>query len=594
MPKPTVLIVDDVPANIRMLEAALKPDYDISATTNGAEAIDMALSSEPPDLILLDIVMPDMNGYEVCRRLKEKQASRNIPVIFITARNEEEEETRGFDLGAVDYITKPFSPDIVRSRVGTHLDLKRHRDHLEELNALLKQEIGERRRSERALRHVLKKQEMNIDLAKKMLKLVNGRPRRYSALSRDMILFADVVSVPCYAEGGDHFFVRTMPSADGGAGDKTVISLKDQSGHEVSCVLRSIMTDMLHNRLLCGGRKLAPEDVMSRLNDIICRSEIFEREDFFTGLTAEIDHDTLVMRYVSNGHPPFLLIRNGDIRFLPDPDAPGANIPVAVMDGTAYSAGECRLGEGDKLIFYTDGLTEMPLKNRKKMITSDRLGELVRKAVGDGGAGPPVSDIMHGVLRSASEISRETVVPGAGWKKSENTSADDVTLLCLEIENNADFRKDIWHPRDSDDIARRIIGLCELLGEEWKARGYASPGTRLRMVAEEAILNAWTHGNRQDPDKALTVRWRFGNDFHLEITDQGGGFDFRNIPDPTSDRNLTLPSGRGIFIIRYFSDMLRWEEDGRRLIATLGKRPEASGHSSRTEKIEALWEICGS
>ncbi len=128
-----VLIVDDVPANIRVLIQALISDYEIGVATNGLEALEIVHSQDPPDLILLDIMMPEMDGYEVCRRLKADEKTRDIPVIFITARSEEDDETKGLALEAVDYITKPFCLSIVKARVRTHLELKRHRDHLDVL-----------------------------------------------------------------------------------------------------------------------------------------------------------------------------------------------------------------------------------------------------------------------------------------------------------------------------------------------------------------------------------------------------------------------------------------------------------------------------
>ncbi len=134
--KQRILIVDDAPENIRILAQALKTDYKTTFATAGAQAIKFAMSEEPPDLILLDIMMPEMDGYEVCRRLKAEHKTKNIPVIFITAMNQEEDETKGLDIGAVDYIIKPFSMAIVKARVRTHLELKRHRDILENLSSL--------------------------------------------------------------------------------------------------------------------------------------------------------------------------------------------------------------------------------------------------------------------------------------------------------------------------------------------------------------------------------------------------------------------------------------------------------------------------
>ena len=131
-----VLVVDDAAANIRMLAAALRDEHQILVATNGSDGLRIAATPPHPDLILLDVVMPDLDGYAVCRTLKEADATRHIPVIFITARSEEEDETHGLELGAVDYITKPFSLAIVRARVRTHLELKRHRDRLEALSSL--------------------------------------------------------------------------------------------------------------------------------------------------------------------------------------------------------------------------------------------------------------------------------------------------------------------------------------------------------------------------------------------------------------------------------------------------------------------------
>lgn len=134
--KPKILIVDDIPSNIKILIDTLKnQDYEILATTAGITALNIA-TAEIPDLILLDITMPNMDGYEVCVRLKANVLTRHIPVIFITARDEEEEEARGFELGAVDYISKPIKPAVTRARVKTHLELKKQRDILENLSNL--------------------------------------------------------------------------------------------------------------------------------------------------------------------------------------------------------------------------------------------------------------------------------------------------------------------------------------------------------------------------------------------------------------------------------------------------------------------------
>jgi class 3 adenylate cyclase/CheY-like chemotaxis protein len=119
--KPTILIVDDTPANLDLLVEILKADFRTRVATHGDKALELAFSRNPPDLILLDIMMPGIDGYEVCARLKANPATRAIPVIFVTAMSEVEDETRGLELGGVDYVTKPISPPIVKARIRTHL-----------------------------------------------------------------------------------------------------------------------------------------------------------------------------------------------------------------------------------------------------------------------------------------------------------------------------------------------------------------------------------------------------------------------------------------------------------------------------------------
>jgi len=127
----SVLVVDDTPENIDVLVSVLKDDYKVSAATSGPIALSL-LRRYPPDIILLDVVMPGMSGYEVCSVLREDPLTRHIPVIFITSKNEVQDEQRGLDLGAVDYITKPFSPAIVKARVRNHLALLDRRRALEQ------------------------------------------------------------------------------------------------------------------------------------------------------------------------------------------------------------------------------------------------------------------------------------------------------------------------------------------------------------------------------------------------------------------------------------------------------------------------------
>jgi putative two-component system response regulator len=142
--KQIVLIVDDTPENIALMSSLLKGLFRTKVANNGEKALQIAFSDDPPDLILLDIMMPGMDGYEVCRRLKDSRKTSDIPVIFLTAKSQVEDEQKGFELGAVDYITKPISPPIVLARVKTQLQMKSARDFLLDNNKYLEQEVARR------------------------------------------------------------------------------------------------------------------------------------------------------------------------------------------------------------------------------------------------------------------------------------------------------------------------------------------------------------------------------------------------------------------------------------------------------------------
>jgi putative two-component system response regulator len=152
--KATILVVDDTPDNLMVMRNLLKDLYRVKVAKSGEEALEITFGTKLPDLILLDIMMPEMDGYEVCRRLKADDRTRDIPIIFLTAKTETEDEQQGLDLGAVDYITKPISPPIVLARIRTHLQLKAAADFLKDENEYLEKEVSSRTHEVSALQQV--------------------------------------------------------------------------------------------------------------------------------------------------------------------------------------------------------------------------------------------------------------------------------------------------------------------------------------------------------------------------------------------------------------------------------------------------------
>jgi len=152
--KHTILVVDDVPENLDVLGDLLQPQYRVRVATSGKRALEVARSQPSPDMILLDVMMPEMDGYAVIKVLRDNAATRDIPVIFVTAMDADEDEERGLGLGAVDYITKPVRPAIVLARVNAHMELKQARDWLKNQNRFLEDEIARRMRDNQLMQDV--------------------------------------------------------------------------------------------------------------------------------------------------------------------------------------------------------------------------------------------------------------------------------------------------------------------------------------------------------------------------------------------------------------------------------------------------------
>lgn len=137
--KSTLLIVDDEPNNLHLMQQILSEDYQLAFASNGKKALELS-QKMLPDMILLDVMMPEIDGYEVCRSLKADELTKNIPIIFVTAKDAIEDETKGLELGAIDYITKPINPSIVRARVKNHLEMKLARECIENQKKLLEEQ----------------------------------------------------------------------------------------------------------------------------------------------------------------------------------------------------------------------------------------------------------------------------------------------------------------------------------------------------------------------------------------------------------------------------------------------------------------------
>jgi len=187
MSTPRILIVDDEPSNIQVLIAILQRDYTLTVANSGAKALNMATRYPQPNLILLDIMMPDITGYEVCQQLKENPETHAIPIVFVTALAEIGNEAKGFELGAVDYITKPISPTIVRARVKSHLRMEQLTQQLQEQNQSLKAALQMRKDLAHMIVHDLRNPLSSILLGCSLLKMRGQNLNDYQINKIDQI-----------------------------------------------------------------------------------------------------------------------------------------------------------------------------------------------------------------------------------------------------------------------------------------------------------------------------------------------------------------------------------------------------------------------
>ncbi|MBF0102672.1 MAG: diguanylate cyclase, partial [Desulfobacterales bacterium] len=228
--RPRILIVEDSVENIDFLMALLKEDYMVAAALNGAKAWVMA-TKNPPDLFLLDIVMPEMDGYELCQKFKSNEATRDIPVIFITSLSDALDEAKAFSIGAMDYITKPFSPLTVKARIKTHLSVHIMRKQLEEQNALLAKEILVRQQAEAEL------EQLNHKL--KELSERDPLTKLYNRLKTDTVLEQEFERFKRYG----HPFSVILLDID------KFKSINDQYGHQVGDDVLKTLADILRSHL---------------------------------------------------------------------------------------------------------------------------------------------------------------------------------------------------------------------------------------------------------------------------------------------------------------------------------------------------------
>lgn len=402
--KRAVLVVDDTPANIQILMETLKDDYRIIAAVNGRRALQLAASTPPPDIILLDVMMPEMDGYEVCAKLKADAKTRDIPIIFITAMNDAQDETKGLELGAVDYITKPFSQAVVLARVKSHLELKQAREILKNQNVILEQRVEERtkevlelQKTEFDLRMAKEKVENELNIAAQIQKSI--LPSSFSAYPDRKEFELHAFMQPARYIGGDFydfFFIDDNTLA---------LVVADVSDKGVPAALFMMVSRTLIHSLAVDNP--SPSVVLEKANNVMCQNN--DSGMFVTVFLAFYNVSSGKLTATNGGHSASLII---------DPD--GASREWAThgpalgfMEELPYKEETIDLEVGQTLFLYTDGVTEA-MSQDNVLFGLGKLRDLLKRK----------HDFKLDRLCSDIEISLSEFQEGQQF--------DDITMLALK------------------------------------------------------------------------------------------------------------------------------------------------------------------
>jgi serine phosphatase RsbU (regulator of sigma subunit) len=378
--KQVILLVDDAPANLQIVSSILKDAYKIRVATNGAKALELAKTTPAPDLVLLDIVMPEMDGYEVCTRLKTAPETRDIPVIFLTGQTETEDETRGFEVGAVDYIHKPFSPPVVKARVHTHLVLRGMREQLARQLKAIKDELETARQIQLSI--------LPLEIPK-----IEG-------------LEVAARYIPMTSVAGDFYdFIQVDDKRLG-------ILVADVSGHGMPAAL---IASMLKIALAAqSAHALDPARVLSGLNQALCGKF---RGHYVTAAYALVDMEKRIIRYGAAGHPPSLVKNRsaGSTREVEENGLFLGSFPKAT-----YSSREVPFTPGDWGVLYSDGIPEMT------DVSDEQFGMERFKRFLDANQDRGADQFLVGLL---DELAR--------WsdRASGREAEDDVTIVAFRSQN---------------------------------------------------------------------------------------------------------------------------------------------------------------
>ncbi len=510
-----ILIVDDEQLNLDVLVDALKPDYEIVVTMSAEQALAAVITADPPDLILLDITTSEMDGHEVCRHLKAEELTRAIPVIVITDKGEIREESRCLEMGAVDYITKPVYPPIVKARVKTHLALKHSMEELQKAHKI----IGS---------HNDKiKDELNV-----------GRKIQLSMLPSEFPAFPDHDEFDVYATlqpapefGGDFydfFFIGE---------DRFCFSIGDVSGNGVTAAsFMSITKSIIKSR---AGDDFSTASILTHVNEELCG--VNKPDTFATLFIGILNIKTGLLVYTNAGHkPPYIRQGEGSLEMLDRLHGP----VLGTVRGLVYREDKIRLSKNDMLLTYTDGVTEAR-DDANNLFSDKRLAEFMSACDFES-----VEDIVHATV---SEVKRF---------ENEAEQLDDMTVLAVQFlrtpEETAGPKLELTVPNrlsENSRVKKHFDTFAEDYGIPEKVR------LKINVVFDELLTNIISYAYQDNEEHDIGIKVELSAD-RLKVSMVDGGIPFNPLGIEKPDTELPLEEraigGLGIHLVRNMMDKVSY------------------------------------
>jgi len=511
----TVLAVDDTPENLDVVKGILAHEYVVKVAINGPMALKIA-EKQPPDLILLDIMMPGMDGYEVCRKLKSNPATRDVPVIFLTAMDQTSDEASGFELGAADYITKPVNPPILEARVKTHLALKESMDELQKAYGIIK--VQKDRMED----------ELNIgrDIQMSML------PLEFPAFPDRNELSVHALLKPAREVGGDFydfFFVND---------DEICLVVGDVSGKGVPAALFMAVTKTMIKTRAMDDR--SPASIVTRVNDEMSADN--PSCMFVTLFIAICNVRTGKFRFTNAGHnPPYIRRSTGVLEHLDQRHGP----IIGAVEGVAYKENDTMLLSGDTAFIFTDGVTEA-MDTGSQLYSESRLEDVLGTTKNN-----TVEDLVNESLASV-----ESFADGA-------EQADDITILafCLNAEpgQSIGHRAQFVIDAELSEIERINHRLDDFAKEHEVSNGIIQ---KLKIAIDELVTNIISHGFVDGDDQSIEISFDCSDkQLIVEIIDEGVPFNVFEAAKP--DTTLSIEDreigGLGTLLVNELIDEVAYQ-----------------------------------